>query len=237
MQQPNRMKEESRKRQLRLGIILLCALSFLLLACRLEASLGDPTTEPADSARVARRPTFTPRPVETDTPEVTATPQPSATPEPTDVPPTPVPTRRPAPRVVPTNPPPPPPPTATPVPPTNTPVPTATIVFSYQPTDHSCKADDTATMDTVHGTITANGKGAAGQRVRGSFGPGGQPISENDATSGPNGGYTVTFVCKGNACDGDWWVWMVDAQGSPISPYVKFTFNDDCRKGTLNFQK
>ncbi len=232
------MNEKLRKRQLRLGVLLLCAVSFLLLACRLEASFTDPTPSP-EATRVSRRPTFTPLPPDTDTPQATATAQPSATPEPTDVPPTAVPTRRPATRVPPTTtpPPPPPPPTATSVPLTNTPVPTATVVFSYQPSDKSCTSDDSATKDTVHGTITANGKGAAGQRVRGSFGPGGQPISENDATSGPNGGYTVTFICNGGACNGDWWVWIVDAQGRQISPYVKFTFNDSCRKGTLNFQK
>ncbi len=235
MYRPDDKKDELRRRRLRLGVLLFCAMSFVLLACRLEASHTDPTA-PAPT-RVARRPTFTPRPPDTDTPEATLTPVPSATPAPTEVPPTKAPTRRPTLRPLPTNPPP-PPPTATSVPPTNTPVPTATVVYQYKTSGKDCEGDDGAAEDTVKGKITAaNGNVTRGMAVRGSAGPGGEPISYPDAVSGGQGNYTVTFVCNNAACNGDFWVWLVDDGGKQLSPYIQFSFGGGCRRGVVNFQK
>ncbi len=217
-----------------LGVMLLCALVLLLLACRLETALSGATAVPT-ARRAALRPTFTPPPLATDTPEVTPTAVPTETftPEPpTEVPPTQVPTRRPTARPRPTDTPLPPPT----IPPTAPPPPTATVVFQFTPSDQSCTGADGATSDTIKGTIVARNAPAVGQRVRASAGPGGEPMSDDKLTN-VNGIYTLIFVCNGGVCNGDFWVWMVNAEGQQTSPYVKFSFNDGCRRGTLNFSK
>lgn len=219
----------------RLGVWLLCTLVLMLLACRLETMISAATPSPA-RPRVAQRPTFTPPPSETDTPEVTPTEVPTDVPTeapPTEEPATRVPTRRPTARPQPTD-------TEVPPPtdqPTDVPTATPTVVFLYVPTNQTCKALDGATSDNVKGTIVARNAAAVGQRVRASAGPGGEPVSDVDATTNSDGKYTVVLQCNGDACDGDFWLWMVNAQGRQISDYIKFTFNDGCRRGILDFTK
>jgi hypothetical protein len=219
----------------RLGLLLLCAVVLTLLACRVGTMFSASTPSPA-RPRAALRPTFTPRPSATVTSEATPTEAPTEAPTqapPTEVPPPPLPVRRPTARPQPTDTPL-PPPTAQP-----TAVPTATsaAVIQYTPSNQSCKALDGATSDNVRGTIVARNAAAVGQRVRASAGPGGEPVSDVDATSNSEGKYTVVIQCSGGACDGNFWLWMVDAQGEQISEYVEFTFNDGCRRGVLDFTK
>lgn len=87
----------------------------------------------------------------------------------------------------------------------------------------------------VSGSITQNGSPVVGQRVQASSGPGAEPISDTPAESGADGSYQVTFVCNGKACDGAFWVWLVDQDGAQISPLVEFIFDNNCRVGALNF--
>ncbi len=215
-------------------LLLLASLIVFVLACRTASFLGqaqEPTPVSQRPTRSAQRPTFTPIPPPTETPEPTATPEPTQIP-PTDVPTdTPEPTRPPATR--------PPPPTATPVPPTAPPTaaPTPTIVYEWMPVGNpSCEAGNN-NESVVVGTIKANDKGAVGQRVQASSGPGGEPISENPAESNKDGNYRVTFICGGKACNGDFWIWMVNANKQQVSPFVKFSFRDGCHRGIQNFEK
>lgn len=214
-------------------ILLLAAIAIFLFACRTANLLSgvEPTATRARVTRAAQRPTFTPIPTATDVPPPTETPEPTQPPpteEPTQPPP---PTKRPpTKRPPPTQPPPtqPPPPTAQPSP---------TVYFPWVTVGSTTCDGGSDTESSVSGKITANNKAAVGQRVQASSGPGGSPISENPAESDKNGNYKVTFICGGKACNGDFWIWMVDPTGHQISPFVKFGFSGGCRKGTQNFQK
>lgn len=89
----------------------------------------------------------------------------------------------------------------------------------------------------VIGHITENGAPVVGQRVTASSGPGAEPISENPAVTDERGRYQVTFVCDGKACDGAFWIWTVNDQLEQTSPFVQFIFENNCRRGALDFQK
>lgn len=214
-------------------LLFIASSSLFVFACRTAGFLtgAEPTVARVRATRAALRPTFTPIPPPSDTPE------PTATPEPTEIPPTPEPTQTPEPTRPPDTPrprPTDPPPTATNVP---TPVPSPTIVFEYETVGNPSCVGGGDNEASVSGRITANNKGAQGQRVQASAGAGGEPISENPAESNKDGNYKVTFICGGKACNGDFYIWMVNAERRQISPFVKFNFNADCRKGTQNFQK
>ncbi len=230
-------------------LIMISAFAFTLLACRVQDIVAGAFVTPTRVVtRAALRPTFTPRPQESDTPEASPTPSPTSTEVPTEpavIPPPPTATRvvvrqaTPTPRPTNTQPPPPtstPQPTQTPPPqPTATPTPVPNYPFTAS--NPTCTALANATDDKVSGTITAGGQPAVGQRVRGSSGPGGEPISDTDAQSNAQGKYSVTFICGGGPCNGDFWVWMVDAEGRATSRFVKFSFSDSCRRGVVNFTK
>jgi outer membrane biosynthesis protein TonB len=214
-------------------LLLLAAIVLFLLACRTANlfSSVEPTATRARVTRAAQRPTFTPIPTATDVPPPTETPEPTEPPpteEPTQLPP---PTKRPPTKRPPT----PIPPTQPPPPPT--PEPSPTVFFLWTTVGNASCEGGSDNESSVSGKITANNKGAVGQRVQASSGPGGSPISENPAESDKNGDYKVTFICGGKACNGDFWIWMVDPSGRQISPFVKFSFSGGCRKGTQNFQK
>ena len=211
--------------------IFLALLSLFLLACRTANLIAGAEATPTRTrvTRAAQRPTFTPIPTETDVPPPTETPEPTEPPPPTPEPPTA--TRRP-----PTRPPAtkkPVPPTQTPRPPTATPSPT--VFFQWTTVGSTTCEGGSDTESSVSGKITAKGKGAVGQRVQASSGAGGEPISDPNLSDN-NGNYKVTFVCGGKACNGDFWIWMVDPNGRQISPFVKFSFSAGCRKGKQDFQ-
>lgn len=214
-------------------VLAVAAIALFLLACRTANLLSgaEPTPTRARITRSAQRPTFTPVPTATDVPPPTHTPEPTEPPPPTEAPPTP--TRRPPTRV-------PPPPKPTQPPPTQvppTPVPSPTVYFQWATNGNPTCDGGSDSESSVSGKISANGKGAVGQRVQASSGAGGSPISESPAESNKDGNYKVTFICGGKACNGDFWIWMVDPTGHQISPFVKFHFDGGCRKGTQNFTK
>ncbi len=213
--------------------LILCAIALFLLACRTADLLAgaEPTATRARVTRASQRATFTPIPTATEIPPPTETPEPTEPPptdEPTQPPP---PTKRPPTKRPPTA----VPPTHTPPPPT--PQPSPTVFFLWTTAGNASCSEGSDSESSVSGKITANDKGAVGQRVQASSGPGGSPISDYPAESNANGNYKVTFICGGKACNGDFWIWMVDPSGRQISPFVKFHFDDNCRKGTQNFQK
>lgn len=113
--------------------------------------------------------------------------------------------------------------------------PNAGLEFVTAGTPHCGVGDNNASV--VRGRILENGAPLAGQRVTASSGPGAEPISEEPAVTNEQGNYQVTFVCDSKACDGAFWVWTVDEQMRQTSPFVKFIFDNQCRRGTLDFRK
>ncbi len=109
--------------------------------------------------------------------------------------------------------------------------------FEFLPlgTPHCGVGDNTASV--VRGRILENGAPLAEQRVTASSGPGGEPISDEPAVSNEQGIYQVTFVCNDKACDGAFWIWTVDDEMRQTSPFVKFIFDQQCRRGALDFTK
>ena len=99
---------------------------------------------------------------------------------------------------------------------------------------HCGVGDNNASV--VRGRILENGAPLAGQRVTASSGPGAEPISDEPAVSNEQGIYQVTFVCDGKACDGAFWIWLVDEDYAQVSPFVQFIFDNNCRRGTLDFR-
>ncbi|MBI4675518.1 MAG: hypothetical protein HY741_28065 [Chloroflexi bacterium] len=94
--------------------------------------------------------------------------------------------------------------------------------------------DDNASV--VKGRILEGNAPVAGQKIQASSGPGAEPISDEPAVSDDNGNYQVTFVCDGTACNGAFWVWLVDEDLVQVSPFVEFIFDNQCRRGTLDFR-
>jgi hypothetical protein len=105
--------------------------------------------------------------------------------------------------------------------------------FIPQGTPHCTAGEDTASL--VTGQILENGAPVVAQKVQASSGPGAEPISDEPAESDESGNYQVTFVCDGGACDGAFWVWLIDADFNQVSPFVEFVFDKNCRHGTLDF--
>ncbi len=106
------------------------------------------------------------------------------------------------------------------------------FVTSFQP---RCGPGDNS-ASVVTGSIFQDGAPLPGQRVQASAGPGGEPISEEPAVSDDQGNYQVTFICDGQACNGAFWIWLVDENLDRVSPFVEFIFDDNCRSGTLDFE-
>jgi hypothetical protein len=118
-----------------------------------------------------------------------------------------------------------------------TPEPTATRIFDWiVDGTQSCTTGGDG-ESSVTGKITANGNPAQGQKVQASSGPGGEPISENPAESDKDGNYKVTFICGGKACNGDFYIWIVNNERQQVSSFIKFHFDGNNRKCTQNFKK
>lgn len=118
--------------------------------------------------------------------------------------------------------------------PTRTRDPNAAFQFIPASTPHCSAGDNSASV--VGGRILSNNAPVAGQKIQASSGPGAEPISDQPAVSDDQGNYQVTFVCDGKACNGAFWVWLVDADSNQISPFVEFIFDNQCRRGTLDFR-
>lgn len=119
-------------------------------------------------------------------------------------------------------------------PPTKTPDPNARFPFRPVGVPRCGPGDNSASI--VKGRITSGGAPVVGMRITASSGPGGEPISEEPAESDEQGNYQVTFVCDGKACNGSFWVWLLDEEDAQASPFVRFVFDDRCRQGELNFE-
>jgi hypothetical protein len=112
--------------------------------------------------------------------------------------------------------------------------PNAAFQFIPAGTPRCAAGDNTASV--VRGRILSDDGPIVGQRVQASSAPGGEPISDEPAVSDDNGKYQVTFVCDGTACNGAFWVWLIDENDSASSPFVEFIFDNQCRRGTLDFR-
>jgi hypothetical protein len=112
------------------------------------------------------------------------------------------------------------------------PNPAVTFVPSGQA---SCKAGDSSAA-IVTGNVTRNEAPAVGQGVQASSVRGGKPIAGGSAVTDSEGNYQVTFVCNGRACNGTYWLWLVDESNAQASPFIQFIFDDNCRLGTANFR-
>lgn len=97
-----------------------------------------------------------------------------------------------------------------------------------------CTVGDNA-ASIVTGQVLDKGNPVMGQQIQASSGEGGEPISDPPAESDSSGNFQVTFVCGGSACNGSFWVWLIDDEGVQVSPFVQFVFDNQCRRGTVNF--
>ncbi len=111
--------------------------------------------------------------------------------------------------------------------------PQSDFVFEPLDTPHCAVGDDTVSV--VSGRIFQGGAPAVGAKVDASSQPGGNPISPEPAQTDENGNYAVHFVCNGAACNGSFWLWTVNDEYAQTSPFVQFNFDQNCRRGTLNF--
>ncbi len=111
--------------------------------------------------------------------------------------------------------------------------PNAPFDFTVLGTPRCAVGDDSASI--VNGRVVQSGVPLAGQKIQASSGPGGEPISEEPAVSDADGNFQVTFVCGGNACNGAFWVWLVNDEKEQVSPFVEFIFDQQCRRGSVNF--
>ncbi len=111
--------------------------------------------------------------------------------------------------------------------------PDAPFDFETVGTPRCAAGDETASI--VQGRIVQDGAPVVAQQVQASSGPGAEPISETPAQSDDKGNFQVTFVCDGKACNGAFWVWLINDNNEQISPFVEFIFDKQCRRGTVNF--
>ncbi len=204
---------------------------FILLACRTSNLIARAETTPTRAATRTVRPTFT---------SIPPTLPPTDTPPPTSPPiiPTPVPTLR---RVPPTRIPA-PIKTATPPPPP----PTADLYggYYYRPVDKGCV---TTPNTRIQGTVYDNGAPENGVIVRVSDRFGGGP-SINDFVTGTDpsdykhidptvqGKYRLALY-EGQQNAGNWWVFIIDGSGNPLSPGFLITTQDNggCTTATVDF--
>lgn len=160
-------------------------------------------------------PTSTPTPTFTFTPTSTPTPTPLDTLTPTfiptptifyivvtGIPPTPFPTRRPV--------------TAAPPQPTipPTPIPAPQPLFNYAVVKQGCFHSG---QTFVEGTVYADSAGSGivdGARVRISSAPGGGAIADDISGSHGRPGYYVLFLNTDGAREGNWYVWVVNGDGT-----------------------
>ncbi len=208
----------------------------IILGCRVGdsvARLNVTPDAPEPTGTRAIRATFTPAPP-TPVPSptlVASNPKPAAPPP---RPPTRAPTARPQPsRTFTPAPTAPPPPTADPY-----------AGFYYRPGKVVCVA---APNTRVEGTIYDNGLPKSGVAVRVSYAENGPPIVA-DFISGTDpsdykhvdpalkGKYRVG-ISEGQRIDGNWWVFVVDGSGNPLSPGVYFKTHDTpgCNTATVDF--
>jgi hypothetical protein len=162
----------------------------------------------------------TPSDSPTPTPSATESPQPTTSPDPSTTPsPSPVSTATPTVMLTPT------------AIPTVTPTATATTNLLFDRAEYAgCTADTNATR--IVGVVYRSRQPADGYRVVFSWQPDGTPATPPSIT-GPSPPGAYTHIVNGR--EGDWWVWIVDAQGERISPMAFYRSADGCNIGEVNF--
>lgn len=204
-------------------LILLVCMCYLLIFVNPQVALNPfkPPRASPTAVALGLPPTWTPVPTSTDTP--TFTPTRTFTPAPTETPTlTPLPTL---------------PPTATPIPPTATATrptptrtrrpPTATLPpptpvpspYTYRTVVQSCKHSGGT---FIEGTVyrTSAGEPEAGIRVALGSGPGpgtGDIYYVTSGTQGRSAGYYVHVIRANGAAPGNYYVWVADSNGNPLS--------------------
>lgn len=113
--------------------------------------------------------------------------------------------------------------------------PDAPFDYGVLGTPRCTAGDDSASI--VRGSVTDNGAPVPALQVQASSGPGAEPISEQPAETNADGNFEVTFICDGAACSGAFWVWLINADGEQISPFVQFNLDQNCRNGSVNFSR
>ena len=206
---------------------------FVILGCRTTdlIALANPSATSTSAPIV--RPTFTRVPPTVPPPP----PQPTSIPPPT-APPTRAPTLRPPPTHVPTPKPAVPPP----------PQPTADLFgsYPYRPVFKGCVA---APNTRIEGTVYENGLKKNGVIVRLSESDGGpkfpdlddfvtgtDPSDNKHACPACEGMYRIS-PAEGQMVDGNWWVFIIDGSGAPLSKgfFVHTQEGPGCNTGTVDF--
>jgi hypothetical protein len=223
----------SRARQL---MLVGCILWLMLLGCQTAELIARVNPSVAVTRTQTVRPTFTRVP-----PTIPPTP-PAPIVLPTTVPPTRVPTSRPAP----TRPPTPKPVAPPPAPPPASPTPDLFGGYYYRPVDKGCVS---ASNTRIEGTVYDNGMPKSGVIVRLSesdHGP--QFPAFNDFVTGTdpadykhidptlNGKYRLS-PAEGQRVNGNWWVFLIDGSGNPISHsfFVHTQDGPGCNTATVDF--
>ncbi len=90
-------------------------------------------------------------------------------------------------------------------------------------------------VSVVKGSLVNAGAPVVGQRVQASSRPGGEAFGNAPVISDDNGDFELRFVCQGSACNGSYWLWVINEQDEQVSPLIEFIFDNQCRRGTVNF--
>lgn len=97
-----------------------------------------------------------------------------------------------------------------------------------------CSTGD-STISIVNGTVTRRGLPAAGQLLKITASPGYPPVDQEFFQADQAGNFQADLVCGGSACSGSYLLWLVNDSGDQISPSIEYIFDDQCRRGTVNF--
>ncbi len=222
-------------------VTVLVCMCYLLIFLNPQIALNPfkPSTVTPTFVAIGLQPTWTPTatftPVPTNTPTVTPSVTPTSvatnTPPPTPIPPTRAPTR--------------PRPTRTPGPPPAPPAPVST--FAYNTQRQGCFH---AGGTFIEGTVWSSSGGSpqAGVRVAMGSGPGptyGGVYYQTTGNQGKSDGYYVFVIRENGAAPGNYWLWVADGNGTPLSdPNAgKITTNDirsgddpnSCWRGVVDF--
>ena len=216
----------------------------LVLSCRtsdfLAQNIPPTATKTRTVTRIATvRPTFTPAP---PTPVPTDTPPPPVLNEPLPtarlIVPTRAPTARPVTRA--------PTPYRSPIPPPPSATPDLFGGFYYRPVNKGCVD---ATNTRIQGTVTENGVPKNGVRIRvsdsdgggdtngfGDFVTGTDPSDPHHDCPQCAGKYRIS-PSEGSRVDGNWWVFVIDNAGNPLSKgtFIHTQDGPGCNTATIDF--
>jgi hypothetical protein len=202
-------------------MIVLVVVAYLLIFINPRIALNpfkpprEVTPTLAVAALPALPPTWTLTPTNTATPTLTPTPTATPTLAPTLAPASATPTIA---------------PTATPRPPTRTPGPVAPtpipLPYTYRPVIQSCTHSGST---QIKGRVTSGGGPVDGARVRLATSPDSTGFVDEQTVRRDSDGSTIyAFVMSlGSLAPFNWYVWVVDAQGTALSdPNFRVSMND-----------